>query len=251
MLTSKRDKKFIERVLHYVQRIVAEAPSSTVQYADEDTRGMYQEIGSLNILATDYLYNKPATTDNEPMLLSEHDIYTYEGGDIYRNCNTGKRSTRAEINEMVKVKYDDIPCGDLPVSPLPEESWMSKGTRIHEAVEAALGGESDPHGTDAHAPGAKLDAGKLRPGLVLGAFTLALSEVTAVGTYGANKYSDNGWLEVPDAKRRYQDAGLRHWLSGTHEEYDPDTGLPHAAHEAWNKLAVLELMLREKRNAKG
>lgn len=108
-------------------------------------------------------------------------------------------------------------------------------------------GKIDPNGFDQHAPGAKLDHGKPRHGLVLGAFAGALTEVAKVGTFGANKYSDNGWLSVPNGKARYTDALLRHhFAEAGGEELDEDSGLQHAAHRAWNALAVLELMLREK-----
>lgn len=106
--------------------------------------------------------------------------------------------------------------------------------------------ESDPHGKDQHETGAKLDAGKPRLGLVLGAFANALVEVGKVGTYGAQKYTDNGWLDVPKGKARYTDALLRHVLAETNETHDPDTHLLHAAHAAWNALARLELVLRKR-----
>lgn len=109
--------------------------------------------------------------------------------------------------------------------------------------------ESDPHGTNQHSPGAKLDAGKVRVGLVLGNFSRALWEVCRVGTFGANKYTDNGWLEVPDGKARYTDAGLRHYLKACMgESHDQDSGIAHLAHEAWNTLARLELALRQAEN---
>lgn len=105
--------------------------------------------------------------------------------------------------------------------------------------------ETDPHGKDPHESGAKLDAGKIRPALVLGGFSLALTEVTKVGTFGAEKYTDKGWMEVPDGEQRYSEAALRHWLKEAEgEKFDPDSGLLHAAHRAWNDLARLELMLR-------
>ena len=105
--------------------------------------------------------------------------------------------------------------------------------------------ETDPLGRDAHAPGAKLDAGKVRPALVLRGFARALLEVSKVGTYGAVKYTENGWMEVPDGIARYDDAKLRHWLyEATGEAADKDTKLRHAAHEAWNALARLDLLLR-------
>lgn len=106
--------------------------------------------------------------------------------------------------------------------------------------------EHDPTGRSAHEPGAKLDAGKPRPALVLGGFARALSAVTEVGTYGAQKYTDNGWRTVPDGVERYSEAMLRHWLSEAKgEQRDLDTKLLHAAHLAWNALARLELMLSD------
>ena len=91
----------------------------------------------------------------------------------------------------------------------------------------------------------KHDEGKIRAGLVLGDFSAALEEVCKVGTFGAEKYSAHGWLEVPDASERYTDAMLRHYLAHAQGiATDPESGLPHLAHLAWNALAVLELELR-------
>lgn len=95
-----------------------------------------------------------------------------------------------------------------------------------------------------HEPGAKLDAGKNRLGLVLGGFASALQEVGKVGTFGAGKYTDNGWQSVPDALERYTDAMYRHLLAeAAGERNDPETGLPHAAHAAWNALARLHFVM--------
>ena len=106
--------------------------------------------------------------------------------------------------------------------------------------------ETDPTGRSAHDPGAKLDAGKPRVGLVLGSFAQALLWVSMVGTHGAEKYTDNGWVEVPDGISRYTDAKLRHYMAeAAGEQFDDDSGLLHAAHVAWNALARLELMARQ------
>jgi hypothetical protein len=98
----------------------------------------------------------------------------------------------------------------------------------------------DPHGIPQHAPGAKLDAEKPRVGLVMDGFALALLEVAKVGTYGAKKYSDNGWMSVEDGERRYKDAMLRHSLQASYEERDADSGLLHLAQACWNSLATLQ-----------
>ncbi|MBU4317103.1 MAG: hypothetical protein KKF30_07495 [Proteobacteria bacterium] len=103
--------------------------------------------------------------------------------------------------------------------------------------------EQDPNGTEQHAPGAKLDDGKIMAG-VLSDFSLALQEVAKVGTFGAKKYSRGGWQSVPDGITRYYDAKWRHLLAERHEAIAPDSGLLHAAYEAWNCLARLELILR-------
>ena len=108
--------------------------------------------------------------------------------------------------------------------------------------------EHDPTGRDAHAPGAKLDAGKTLPALVLGAFTPAIMEVVGVGTDGARKYTPNGWLSVPDASARYMEALWRHLLSHMGGEVkDPQSGHRHMAHVAWNALAYLTLTFKRKR----
>ncbi len=47
---------------------------------------------------------------------------------------------------------------------------------------------------------------------------------------------------------RYTDAMMRHLLAMDVDPdgLDPETGLPHLAHIAWNALAVLELQARRK-----
>ena len=83
---------------------------------------------------------------------------------------------------------------------------------------------------------------------MLGEFSRALWEVGNVGTYGANKYTDRGWVSVPNGKERYGDALLRHYLLHRQgESRDPESECYHLAHLAWNALAILELALREEK----
>lgn len=106
--------------------------------------------------------------------------------------------------------------------------------------------EIDPLGIGQHEAGAKLDANKPMAGRLLGLFANALMEVAEVGTFGANKYTEGGWVEVPDGFKRYEDAQMRHYLKRhMGEELDKDSGHYHLAHEAWNALAKLELYLRD------
>lgn len=106
--------------------------------------------------------------------------------------------------------------------------------------------EEDPHGIDQHTPGAKVDAGKVRMHLITGGMARAITEVAKIGTFGAAKYTDGGWVFVPDGFRRYEDAQQRH-AAKRHmgETNDSDSGLLHLAHEAWNALAKLDLYIRE------
>lgn len=122
---------------------------------------------------------------------------------------------------------------------------------IDGADDVAAASEKDPHGLDQHQSGAKLDAGKVRPSLVLNGFADALAEVFEVAEYGAQKYTPYGWREVADGETRYNDAKLRHQNAAARGEvYDQATGLRHAAHEAWNALAVLQLQIEADRARK-
>lgn len=107
--------------------------------------------------------------------------------------------------------------------------------------------EVDPLGKNPHDAGAKLDAGKspVLRGCVQ-YFPRALAEVANISQFGATKYKWKGWESVPDGVNRYGDAMMRHLIKETYEEYDTDSGFLHAAQAAWNALARLELILREK-----
>lgn len=86
----------------------------------------------------------------------------------------------------------------------------------------------------------KADGGKLSPLLLFEGCPRSLMLITAVLSYGAQKYEAHSWKAV--AQHRYRDAKLRHWL----EELaglgitDVESGLLHKAHEATNALFVLE-----------
>jgi Domain of unknown function (DUF5664) len=121
--------------------------------------------------------------------------------------------------------------------------WPKSGFEI-SAVQV----EKDPDGKDLNSPGAKADCGKLRPWLVLGDFSHALEEVVKVGTAGARKYTDHGWLSVENAEDRYMEAYARHMIElGKGKIYDDGptgTYTKHLANAIWNLLAVLELQER-------
>ena len=129
-----------------------------------------------------------------------------------------------------------------------EIEWHDKNLTPIVNTESKSTIEQDPNGIGQHDDGAKLDAGKPMAGRLLGMFGGALMAVSEVGTFGAKKYTEGGWQHVEDGFKRYDDAGMRHFLKrGMGEEFDAETELPHLAHEAWNALAKLELYLRDKK----
>lgn len=128
---------------------------------------------------------------------------------------------------------------------------QSGGTR-HEAASQFV-----PGGIDLHEKGAKADGGKPDASL-LQFFGPALIEVARVGTFGQDKYTRGGWLEVPNGHERYTAAMLRHFFAemteGTFdqdpscEEYGYKDQIRHEAQVAWNALARLTLTLKEEQD---
>jgi hypothetical protein len=123
-------------------------------------------------------------------------------------------------------------------------------SHTHKTARAARTAETDPNGKKPHEPGAKLDANK--PPVVRGTiqyFPRAITAVSAVSAFGASKYAWDSWVAVPDGFQRYTDALGRHLIAeACGELIDPDSGILHAAHVAWNALARLELLMRQIEN---
>lgn len=139
-----------------------------------------------------------------------------------------------EVERLVKQKNDRM-SGAVIANHTPDYSK-------HQGAKTPT--EQDPNGLSPHVPGAKLDATKPNCDLVFGGFSNALLEVAKVGTFGAQKYTDNGWKSVPNGVNRYRSAAYRHLLSN--DFLDSDSNLPHLAQVAWNCLAALELILATK-----
>lgn len=89
--------------------------------------------------------------------------------------------------------------------------------------------------------GRKDDAGKLRYDLIP---ALALKEVVAVLTHGANKYGDENWKKLKDSQRRYMAASMRHGEAVRQGElFDNETGLHHLAHRICSDMFRLQLLM--------
>lgn len=67
-----------------------------------------------------------------------------------------------------------------------------------------------------------------------------VSEIVKVMTFGAKKYSDNAWQNLPNYRDRYFSAMMRHitaWWGG--EKFDKESGLNHLAHAGCCLLFLL------------
>lgn len=136
-----------------------------------------------------------------------------------------------------------------------EDANAVHGVDVVNGPGSIISLERDPTGLSAKTPGAKLDAGKspVRRGL-LEYFPRACLAVANVSAAGAAKYSWNGWETVFGGIDRYGDAEVRHICKAAIEgEVDSDwkaqgieVEILHAAEEAWNAMARLELLLRER-----
>lgn len=89
----------------------------------------------------------------------------------------------------------------------------------------------------APAGGLKFDGGKLLFRPLTRGLAYPMRLVAAVLSYGAQKYAEDSWQEVPDGARRYENALDRHlneWKAG--EDFDKESGLLHLGHIACNAL---------------
>lgn len=85
----------------------------------------------------------------------------------------------------------------------------------------------------------KYDAGKWRLSLIP---VSCIRSIVSVLEFGAAKYKEDNWQTVPQARRRYYDAAIRHltaWWDG--ERNDPESQLPHLAHAACCVIFLLWL----------
>jgi len=96
-------------------------------------------------------------------------------------------------------------------------------------------------------PGPKFDAGKLLFTPLYNGLAAPLRAIAAVLSYGAQKYAEDSWKEVPSGKKRYENALYRHQNArASGEIYDAESGLPHRAHEICNSLFILWFEIQDK-----
>jgi hypothetical protein len=92
--------------------------------------------------------------------------------------------------------------------------------------------------------GKKFDIGKLRWDLL--DLNLLNGAVGAL-TMGATKYSDKGYLTVPNRESRYKSAFMRHYTKfiKNSQEKDNESGLFHLDHAICNLIILREFLQEE------
>lgn len=69
-----------------------------------------------------------------------------------------------------------------------------------------------------------------------------IEEIVKILTFGANKYADNNWQIVPNAKERYYAALMRHIVAYRKGEgIDSESGVSHLAHAMCNMIFLMWL----------
>lgn len=158
--------------------------------------------------------------------------------------NEEKRKDIDRLREQLTMPIDEI-CNMLKATTINKDSGKIEQVNHFESTNFGglfglgnfgVGKESE------HSTGLKHDSGKPIAGVLFEDFPMALSGVADIATFGANKYERNSWRNVDNAHQRYSDALVRHMLAkGKGEVNDPESGMPHSWHIAWNALALIEL----------
>jgi hypothetical protein len=94
--------------------------------------------------------------------------------------------------------------------------------------------------------GTKHDQGKPRLAEMIIDFKEPLLELCKVWEFGAKKYSKSNWKLVENGKDRYTNALLRHLVAEEDKLTDDETELLHSAHIAFNALARMYFILKER-----
>lgn len=145
-----------------------------------------------------------------------------------------------EMDDRVFVRFSDENGFYYPIE-LVEEYLISEGIKFRDIEETNVS-ECDSYGVKDNDK--KLPMSKLKV-----QFPNALQAVVLCSSMGHEKYkdADEDWLNflrVPGGSETYRDACERHSLYEV-GDVDEESGLPHLFHELWNKMAEVEIWIRE------
>lgn len=149
-----------------------------------------------------------------------YDNHTEDTALTETECSSCKKETRCP---MYRITGDFVACAHC-------------GHDVHLGTTLESWANIEPL-----AVGKKFDQGKTEYHLMP---VSALEKINHVLTYGANKYGEHNWRNVPNSEPRYFNAAMRHmqaWLRG--EDTDPESGLPHLAHAACSLIFLIDKQL--------
>lgn len=150
------------------------------------------------------------------------------------------------VCEVVHIDHDCYYSYELRSCTNPDNRWTvdSSGYLICDELRPEADivdfAAEQPIGAVSENKGVKSDQGKTQWSYLP---IPAVKAVVDVMAYGDTKYpapDGSNWKRVPDAKRRYYNAAMRHltsWWDG--EQNDPETGYNHLAHACSNLLFLL------------
>src|SRR5690606_12524406 len=156
---------------------------------------------------------------------------------------------RLDSGNLVFVMFSDGNGYYYPLE-LAEEHLILDGvqfTRCDDGVKVQSMEEMYVSGCDSH--GVKNNSKKLPMSKLKVQFPNALQAVVLCSSMGHEKYkdTDKDWLNftrVPGGSETYRDAFERHSLHKV-GDLDEESGLPHLFHELWNKMAEVEMWVKE------
>lgn len=78
-----------------------------------------------------------------------------------------------------------------------------------------------------------------------------IEKIVEVYDFGAQKYAPNSWKGLENGEERYRAALMRHLTAHFKGELrDEESGLLHAAHLAWNAIAMLYFAIEKENKMK-
>lgn len=169
----------------------------------------------------------------------KHDSVPAVPKDLCQHCVKGPRCGKEE--ECVRGSLFEA----MPIKPRVQLDTNSYGKSVIEPVTEDRDRLSEVLSHIGPEFVYKSDDGKVDMSL-LEYFPNALRAVCQVSEFGCKKYERGSWVNVPNGRKRYTAAMIRHYLlEGDDEpEIDEETGFPHDMAVAWNALCRLELRLR-------
>ena len=156
---------------------------------------------------------------------------------------------KAGIEELIPQVLEEEPIKWFQCKKPEEPTGTWDKEKIKKAYESVsdIVGPVPPGEMEVRRPlDQKHDEGRPAVGQMTADFPRALLMLAKLTSYGIKEGKAAGeWKNILNAQVRFEDALGRHNLEMHIHSRDQESMLPHAAHRAWDAMAVLELILME------